>query len=481
MATVKQLKTQLNQVQNQLVELDRNYDRMQCQLREETADQMQKLRRDFNQALERQQDITQREYSQRFERFQRDILQLQQKQMLQIETQTAEYVLQQKQYLQQIDAIQSSMAEELARLKKMIVDERAVAKEAADSAYYDMLRARDDTDSRPHNFFLPNQFRIICQQADKVCEEINGGMYQSAIADANSAAMQYDILSVKTQNSLTDWYRAYNEFQCIVDGLQVQIDSFLHTPICGGVLCKKECNFWSKGRFERIRLDIKKAYTMITDVQEKGVVEYLKTIENPDRNAIYSAVVQAKIWQTQLAAILNCIVQECVKSHERYSLGEVVFQVLDKDGYQIKRNQFKEASEDDSSQDWYCMPPDENPFEPYEIAAAFDEKDIVHIHFVPVRDQGIVVRNECNIFIELQSIQSAKYEQNYVNSIYRKLSERLELFGCIQLIPRYYESDASVARMGCNVLEAVEHIECVRKQNADPDRQIKIMERKYIL
>ena len=447
-----------------------------------------RLRAEFNEEISRQRQLTQREYSQRVQKLQEDILDVQRKKLQEIEKETAVYVKRQKELLMQIERIQAETNRELEELKKQASKDSATALKFAKEAYEEMLESKALADQGPHTFFHPNQFNIITQQTEKIKNEIESRMYQSALADANATAMQYDVLSIKTKNNLNEWYRSYDQFQSVVVFLVEEIKDFLEKE-CEKNNGEAECDFWSKGRFSRLKKEIDDAYKMVSDIEEQGVIEYLKSIENPDRNAIYSAVIQAKIWQTRLVAILGYIRQERKLSRERFEAGNFFAECLDNECYLIKSCKFKPPTEDDARQDWYYMPKDENPFEPFEVVSCFEDKDMIHIDIVPVRENGVAVRNECVIYIELETIQSDMFEAQYLRGLQGKIINYIDNYNIgkkeeekIKMNVRTlgFLSDKSAHVRANDVIEVAGMNEKLTKKTPEPDRQIQLMEKKYV-
>ena len=128
------------------------------------------------------------------------------------------------------------------------------------------------------------------------------------------------------------------------------------------------------------------------------------------------------------------------------------------------------------------MPKDQNPFETFEILASFKDKDVIHINIVPVRQNGIVVRNECVIYVELESIQNDKFEKQYLAGINGKINGYFQANSIrMQTVVQGFLSDESVRVRAQDVNEAAEMNERMMKKTPEPDKQIQLMERKYII
>lgn len=222
---------------------------------------------------------------------------------------------------------------------------------------------------------------------------------------------------------------------------------------------------------------------MVKEITRKGIIEYLKAVEHPDKNEIYSAVNKAKHWQTRLLAILGCIRCERSLSHERFDVGEIVATYLSEDGYSISVHKFKTPTENDAKQKWYVMPKNENPFETFEIVAGFEKlNDMIHINFVPVRKNGIVEENMCVIYIELSTIQSDKFEEQYLNGLKNKIEQYFQANQISMSIEiQAFLSDVAAHKMANDVKTIVETKEKMKKGTPEPDEQIRLMEKKYYI
>ena len=127
------------------------------------------------------------------------------------------------------------------------------------------------------------------------------------------------------------------------------------------------------------------------------------------------------------------------------------------------------------------MPKDQNPFETFDVVSCFKDKDMIHINIVPVRQNGIVVRNECVIYIVLETIQNDEFEKQYLNGLNSKingyfLKNNIKMH--IQTLG--FLSDRSAYVMADDVNAVAEMNERLMKKTPEPDKQIQLMERKYI-
>lgn len=483
MASYTQINRKIRRLQEQIDDANKKCNSTRIRLSEEMAANAARLRNEFAQEIQRQQQITQREYSQKLQNLQEEILAAQRKKLKEIEEETDKYIREQKKLISQVEEIQAETINELEKLKKQTNEEKDFEERSAREAYEEMLNSKAIADQGPHTFFHPNQFEIITQQTEKIQNEIESQMYQSALADANATSMQYNVLSVKTENNLNEWCRSFYQFSMILSSLNEEIDSFLEAENGDGDFSEEECDFWSKGRFSQLKREIDAATQMVKEITRKGIIEYLKAVEHPDKNEIYSAVNKAKHWQTRLLAILGCIRCERSLSHERFDVGEIVATYLSEDGYSISVHKFKTPTENDAKQKWYVMPKNENPFETFEIVAGFEKlNDMIHINFVPVRKNGIVEENMCVIYIELSTIQSDKFEEQYLNGLKNKIEQYFQANQISMSIEiQAFLSDVAAHKMANDVKTIVETKEKMKKGTPEPDEQIRLMEKKYYI
>ncbi len=479
MATAGQLKREINNLRSQLNDVNRQYDNLSRQLREQNNRDIERMHQQFNEALARQKQISDAEYARMFEEFQNRLLEVQKQKTQELREQTKQLVEQQRGYTRQIEELNRQIEKEFNELKKSEAQREDFTRQYAYEVYRQAMEARKTADEQPHGFFLPNQFDVIAEQEQKITDEIEKGLLQSAVADANSVSMQYEILTVKTKSSFDDWLVAFEEFSETVRGLRARIDAFLSHGINGDAIAPEECNFWSRGKFRELNEELRGAEEMLAAADRMGIVNYLKSITNPDRSLIHSSLIQAKIWQTRLSAILNCIVSERCFSHQRFDVGEEAAQLLEDEMYVVLKNSFVPPVAETASADWYIAGENEDPFEKYGISATLNGLDTVNLHLIPVRVDGIAVRTECHIFVELQSIQSAAHEESSLAAFQRMLSVISEKHRISPIAYRYL-SDNAVRPYGKDAAEAVARLENAAIQKADPDRQIQLTERKYI-
>lgn len=473
MATEAQLRRRMNELQSEVQSLRGQSERLRRDMVRQMNDSMERMRAAYQKELVRQQRETEEAYSRRIRAFQEEMVRTTKQQYEQLERETGKIAARQNQKIAELSACNEELRELLQRVKGHAETVEKNHRTYAIQLLQQMQQHRQETEATPHEFFYRGEFAIIDSHAAQIEDEILQEMFQAAAADASSVTMEFDLLRTKVQQALDEWIAAFQDYARIVRDLVSRMQLLeghpLQTAAGTFTMALRELDFWSCGTYLPYREKVMQAVSFVEEVDGIGVREYLRRQTGMQRKEIFSRVTQAQQWEDELAGITNCVWSERMLSDERWWLAGMVAKNLRDTGYQVMKRQFRAPAQETTEKVWYPKSGKfrQNPLDSYELVASVQGMDLVNITFVPVRLNGVAVRNECIVSLTAVSLANpeliAQVVQTNVNRV-RQCTDRVAVSGITE-------------STGQNRGAAWE--ETRRKKQPDPHLQIRYIERKY--
>lgn len=470
MASEAQLRRRIRELQTQIESLRHQNENFQNDMTRRMNERFSALKAEYDRALTRQKNETEELYAARIRTFQEQIVKEMQQQYRSLEREAARITKQQADKIAELGECNEELRSILQRMKSRSEAAESNQRMYAASLLEQLKKCRDDAGATPHEFFYKGEFEIIDSHADQIQDEIGQEMYQAASADASSVMMEFDLLKTKVEQALQEWMMAFQDYARIVRGISERIELLESHPIrtAAGTftMVPQELNFWSSGTYLPYKQKIGEALRMIEEVKNEGVVDYLKGQRGQPRKGIFAKASEAHKWDDELAGITNCILSERTLSDERWAAARLVSAQLKEVGYSVVRKRYREPDASVKDAEWY--PKDkkfrQNPLDSFELIETIQGIDLLHITFVPVRDNGVAVRNECIISMTAKSLRDMALTRDVIEENIRRVRAAVG------------SMNVSGAADGGAQLAAEEQS---RKKSPDPKEQIRYLERKY--
>lgn len=470
MATEAQLRGRIRDLQTQIESLRHQNENFQNSMTRQMNQRLAELKAEYQRALIRQKNDTEALYTERIRTFQEQMAREMQQQYRALEAESARISKLQEDKLAELSECNEELRSILQRMKSRTEEAESSQREYANSLLEQLEESRNSADAGPHEFFCEGAFEIIDTHAAQIQDEIRQEMYQAASADASSVMMEFDLLKTKVEQALHEWMMAFQDYARIIRGISEKIRllerSQLQTAAGSFEMAPQELNFWSCGTYLPYKQKIEEALQMIQEVTEAGVVDYLKRQENQPRRSISDKVSEARKWDDELAGITNCILSERALSDERWAAARLVREQLRKVGYSAKRTQYRQPDADVRAAEWYPKEKKyrQNPLESYELIETIQGQDLLHITFVPVRANGVAVRNECIISLTAETLNDPAHIRNVIETNVQRVKSAVEKMPVSGVVGGEPQLAAEEKR---------------RKEKPDPQKQIRYLEKKY--
>lgn len=462
MATEAGLRRRMRKLRKEINSLHQEQEAFRQETARQMDEQVARFRNEYQTALHRLQNETEEMYARRLRKFQEQTIQQAHRQYRQLQMQAEEAARQQSEKLAQLSESNEELRQLFNRMKQSTEETEAIHREKAASLLGQVEQCRKEADSVPHEFFYDGEYAIIDSHAGEILGEIKQKMYQAAAADAGGVIMEFDLLKVKVEQALHEWLLAFQDYSRIVKELGCRIKALegqeLQTAAGTFKMAVPELDFWSSGTYIPFKEKVAGALAQIRSIEEKGVVPYLKEEKQLSRKGIFTSVQEAQKWGDELSGIINCIISERALSDERWALARDAAKILEGTGYTQVKKRFRPKGEENTVQ---------NPLDCLDLVETIQGTDRLWVIFIPVREHGVAVRNECIITLEAHTLQDCALAEEIIMINKERLQAACAAVKVTGIV--------SGTGQGQRVMEE-EHS---KKKQPSPQEQIRYMERKY--
>lgn len=348
-----------------------------------------------------------------------------------------------KREMGEIRARSRRLEEQLAGEKARRESERKMAIEAARSALERAQREIQTVCKLPCEFFAAGHLDAISEQVRQAVKLCNEQMGQAAAALADAATTDAVVLGEQVRQANREWEELFQVYRGRIEAVEEEKKQFEQEPFGRETrpISHEDRNYWSNGLWDDCarQVDELAAYATHMDVSDRNT-HPLKTSE------LIRALSDVGELEDRQQALMYCIRQERKYSDERFYTGRDMLEQLEEAGFGITDHGFVE----------------DEPIDSYEIVlGAFEAgtEDIL-VMIAPVRQEGVVVRNEIVIQMASDDLFSQETTQMYMETIERVIRSG----GC----------EMGILRVGEEQRAAAEN----RRKRPDPQRQIWLHERR---
>ena len=459
MASAAALRRQIRQQQDELDRINRELQDLRSELGRNGTATIQQLEQELQRTIEENRIRMNAEFQQRASLLRQQMLAEIQRQAEELRRVEKDARRKREETLRQLDALNQQLKQELEDIKSHTANLAAYSKEQALSRKREAEQQQEIVRKLPHAFFRPGQMEIYEEHLGQTDVMLNASMYDAAAATADAVLSELRIFEITLQEDKRNWLEMYQIYRRLIQALYDQIIAFEAQKVetRSGVfppMPLQHMEYWSGNTYSAIRKQVMDAYEMIREIEgSDNVSEYLNTRGSIRISQFQSRIVAAHRLAEQLSAVLTCIQNERFYSDERYEMAGDAMSYLEEQGYQI----MDEAC-------GFCKVPDGEPIDSYEVSATINGIDFLHLSFVPVRENGVTVRNICLVTVEMHST----FDSCLITGIAQKTINALK--NCQRPIHAQWNSQG---------VEQLPQQESTIKQQPDMKRLARKLERKY--
>lgn len=473
MAAERQIRRRIRELQKQIEKLSHEQDTFRCEMERKMEERLLQFHYEYSATLKRQKDETEELYTNRLRMFQEQIAEEMRQQYQQLRDHAEEAGRKQAEKIEELSRCNEELTELLKKMRHHTEEMEEEQSLAASDLALQVKQSRESADSTPHEFFFDGEFEIIDSHAVQIEDEIEKKMYQAASADASSVMMEFELLRVKAQQALQEWLLAFQDYGRMIHELRQRLtileEQKIQTMAGTFHMSVTELDFWSSGMYLPFKRKIEDALAVIEKIEKQGVVPYLKANKSEQRRGMFEMVSEVRRWGDELTGIINCILSERMLSDERWIIGRKTAEMFKELGYFEVHKGFRESNQESGDEKSSSKGKKivENPLDCYDLTETIQGVDRLQIVFVPVRENGVAVRNECMIALEARTLQDMELTRE-IMAINKERIESMLNGICV-----------STAESRENMGQCIAAEEQRKKKKPDPEAQIRHIERKY--
>lgn len=398
MASAAALRRQIREQQDELDRINRELQTLRNELGRNGNAKIRQLERELQRTIAENRSRMNAEFQQQASLLRQQMLAEIQRQAEEIRRVEENARREREERLRKLDALNQQLRQELEDIKSHTAALAAFSKEQALSRKQEAKRQQEIVRKLPYAFFHPGQMEIYEEHLEQTDVMLNASMYDAAAATADAVLSELQIFEITLREDQRNWLELYQIYRRLIQALYDQIIGFEAQKIetCSGVfppMPLRHMEYWSGNTYSAIRKQVMDAYETIREIEESdNVSEYLNTRGSIRISQFQSRIVAIHRLAEQVSAVLTCIQSERFYSDERYEMASDAMNYLEDQGYHIR----DEAC-------GFRKVPDGEPLDTYEVSATINGIDFLHLSFVPVRENGVTVRNTCLVTVEMHS------------------------------------------------------------------------------
>lgn len=357
--------------------------------------------------------------------------------------------------LRELERLNAELRQELESIKSETTQMHSFTKEYALELKQKAVQQEKVVRNLPHQFFHPGQLDILDEHLAQIDCMIDAEMYDAAAATADSVLAELQIFEITLNENQRDWSELFGICKRLITALHDQIKTFEAQPIrtpAGDFspMPEEQLDYWSSGSYSAIRKKVMDEYEASVLIA-KDIGSFLSQNGGIAINQYQNQIRLLHRLAEQVSAAITCIQSERFYSDERFVLAQQAMDYLCSQAYQIQEEETG-----------FRIPPDGEPIDAFEVSATINGLDYLHLSFVPVRENGVTVRNICLITVELQTV----YDENLIEGIAANVANALTNRSSVQ------------AEWNANGLGMLEDQECSLKKKPNVGELAKKLERK---
>lgn len=418
MATVGQLETQIRDLRHQLEQSNQKLRDMRREIDRINSVQYEKLRREYDRLLDQKVQQNAREYESELNRLRDEMVELDRKRVEETHKALEQAKKQQDRLLKQLEEKNRELENIIKRIQEREQRHEQTSSNLAAQMIDNAGREARRANGFPHEFFFPSQFAIIREHLDRASDLVSRHMYEAAFATADAARVEIELLLVKTKQKMDEWEELFALYRETIRRLKKSLDELtnitLNTEAGSFRMSPGEIDFWSQGLYSSLRKQITDAYRTIEEIDEAGIVGYLKRQSPMTLFMLNRTLSEAEQMEIRMEAVDRCVRSERRLSDARYVTGQTIMSILETFGYiPVKDPGFREKNGK------------EDPSDLYQIQYLHGGMDQLQIAVIPERRDGICTGVRCLVKWTVKSVPDPNIVNRISNTIRSRISGNL--------------------------------------------------------
>lgn len=402
MATAASLRRRIRSLESQIAELSSQQEETRRRIEQEQAQRIKSLRAQLKRESDQSRQQLEREFDRRSQQIREELFAQLQRQTEELRAFDAQAQRERQQLLDELQQMYDELSAELAGLKAQEQRRTEVSREMAEQLVAEAQQQQEAVEALPHAFFCAGQFDVFAEHLEQVQTFLAQGMCEAAASSADICLAELQILEINVRTMQREWEELYLEYRGQASMLHKLMEQFeagpVESPLPPGafILCPEDRDDWSSGQYGPVHDEIVQAFQLVQGVDGAGSVSaYLSEGEAPQGRQMVQAITGLHRLADRLLAAITCIRNEMSLSDGREMLAEQAERLLAEQGYWRVSGGYR----------------NEDPLDSYVLDLKNNDMDTLRLTFVPVREDGVAVRNICLISLDIQTTPGESFIQ----------------------------------------------------------------------
>ena len=412
MATAGSLRRRIRKLEAELASLREEQEATRRRIEKEQAQRAKELRAQLKRELEQNRSQMQHEFDSRSQQLREQLFAQMQRQAEELRAFDAQAQRARQEKLDELKGINDELAAELERMRTQEQQRTEVSRELAESTESQAKEQLEVVETLPHDFFFSGQLDVFSEHLAQVQTFLSQGMCEAAASTADICLAELQILEINVRAAQREWEELFWEYRGQATMLHKLMEQFerdpVQSPMGEFVLIDEDRADWSSGQYGPIHEKIEESYKLVRGVEEAGDVgAYLCGGTAPQGRRMVQAITGLHRLSDQLLASITCIRNEMSLSDGREMLADQAGEILAPHGYRCVARGFR----------------NDDPLDSFVVEFTNNDIDFVRLTFVPVREDGVAVRNICLMSLDIHTTPGLEFVQLLAKDIAGRLED----------------------------------------------------------
>ena len=405
MATTGSLKRQIRRLESELDDLKRSQDDTRRRIEREQERRARELQAKLDQELARSRTQMRHDLDQRVGELQAQLFEQIQRQADELRAYDERAQRERQRLVDELMRVNDELAAELdairSREQQRTETGRAMAEQLATQAEHQ----REVVEGLPHAFFCAGELDVLVEHLGQVQTFLGQGMCEAASSTADMCLSELQILEINVRSLQREWEDLFAEYRGQASMLHQIMEQFeqggVDSPMGSFKLVAEDRDDWSRGAYTPVHDEVEQAFELVRGVEEEGVAAFLNAGGAPRGRQLVQAITGLHRLSDRLLAAITCIKNELWLSDGREVLANQAEGILATQGYVRVSAGYR----------------DDDPLESYVLELSNNGIDTLRLTFVPVRENGVAVKNICLLSLDVTTTPGQDFMQGLAGEV----------------------------------------------------------------
>lgn len=411
MATAGSLRRRIRKLEGEIAALREQQDETRRAIEQAQAQRTKELRAKLKRELDQSRAEMRHDFDSRADQLRAQLFDQMERQAEELRAFDARAQRERQAKVDELTRINDELAAELEGIRSREQQRTEASREMAEEIAAQAQEQQEVVDKLPHDFFCAGQLDVFSEHLQQVQTFLAQGMCEAAASSAEICLAELEILEINVRQMQREWEELFSEYQGRASKLHELMKQFENSPVGSPMgdfmLIDEDRADWSRGEYGPIHDEVERSNQLARGVEEAGdVTAFLRGGTAPKGRQMVQAITGLQRLADRLMAVITCISKELFLSDGREMLADQAAEILASQGYAKVSGGYR----------------GDDPLDSYVLDLSNNGIDIIRLTFVPVREDGVAVRNMLILSLDIKTTPGLQF----VQKLARDIASRLE-------------------------------------------------------